>query len=57
VRVTGGPAVDADRMSFARRWARVITDETYVPMSTEELVRYLDGLVGRIVGLLRADHF
>ncbi|GAA4217559.1 putative bifunctional diguanylate cyclase/phosphodiesterase [Actinocatenispora rupis] len=52
-----GSAVDGRRTRFAERWARAVTDETYVPMSSDELVRYLAGLADRIVALHAPGEF
>ena len=52
-----GSTVGARRTKFAERWARAVTDETYVPMSSDELVRYLAGLADRIVALHQPGDF
>ncbi|HEY3507063.1 MAG TPA: bifunctional diguanylate cyclase/phosphodiesterase [Actinocatenispora sp.] len=52
-----GSTVGARRTRFAERWARAVTDETYVPMSSDEIVRYLAGLADRIVALHQPGDF
>ncbi|MGA8116176.1 MAG: EAL domain-containing protein [Actinocatenispora sp.] len=42
-------------MRFAQRWADSIANETYVPMSSDELVEFLDRLGCRLLGALRTE--
>lgn len=55
--VTKGQAVEARGERLSQRWARAIARETYVPMSSDELLDYLDELVRRTHLALTGEPF
>jgi diguanylate cyclase (GGDEF)-like protein len=55
--VTKGQAVEVRERRLAERWAAAIADDTYVPMSADELTRYLAGLAETIRAVLASAPF
>lgn len=55
--MTKGQAVEVRERQLAERWAAAIADDTYVPMSADELTRYLAGLAEKIRTVLAGTPF